>query len=38
MLKKAKKTLHDYPKVIESNPKVIESDQAMNPTNHPIQQ
>ena len=38
MLKKVKKTLHNYPKVIKSHPKVIESDQAMNPTNHPIQQ
>ena len=38
MLKKAKKTLHNYPKVIKYSPKVIESDLAMNPTNHPIQQ
>ena len=35
---KAKKTLHNYPKVTKWIPKVIESNQAMNPTNHPIQQ
>ena len=38
MLKKAKKTLHNYPKVTKWIPEVIESSQAMNPTNNPIQQ
>ena len=38
MLKKAKKTLHNYPKVIKTHAKVIESDQAMSPADHPIQQ
>ena len=38
MLKKAKKALHNYPQMLKPNPKVEESDQAMNPTYHPIQQ